>query len=256
MAKLLLFCLAWLFSFLSTFPQYSDYICPLTKVFLQTKGRQRTRWVVLFWEGPQGPAWLQEQGSSSPCCLCYHTNRPWKGYGGGEEGRNLWEWSACGYGAPWAIVRKDLSVSTSPGMGVMPSGCFVLHVFWDYRTDLLPSNYCLLPSLHVAHIPPQWVMLASLHCGALGFSRPGSHLLCVLCHINLLKGLQGTLWHALLSPRSFLFLFHHWWPVLESRLLGEISITSDTQMIPPFWQKVKNWRASWWKWKRRVKKLA
>ena len=29
---------------------------------------------------------------------------------------------------------------------------------------------------------------------------------------------------------------------LESRLLGEISITSDTQMTPPLWQKVKNWR--------------
>ena len=26
---------------------------------------------------------------------------------------------------------------------------------------------------------------------------------------------------------------------LESRLPGEISITSDTQMIPPLWQKVK-----------------
>ena len=27
-------------------------------------------------------------------------------------------------------------------------------------------------------------------------------------------------------------------------------------MIPPLWQKVKrNWRASWWKWKRRVKSL-
>ena len=26
---------------------------------------------------------------------------------------------------------------------------------------------------------------------------------------------------------------------LESRLLGEISITSDMQMIPPLWQKVK-----------------
>ena len=25
----------------------------------------------------------------------------------------------------------------------------------------------------------------------------------------------------------------------ESRLLGEISITSDMQMIPPLWQKVK-----------------
>ena len=27
---------------------------------------------------------------------------------------------------------------------------------------------------------------------------------------------------------------------LESKLLGEISITSDTQMIPPLWKKVKN----------------
>ena len=43
---------------------------------------------------------------------------------------------------------------------------------------------------------------------------------------------------------------------LESRLLGEISITSDIQMTPPLWQKVKNYKASWWKWKRRVKKLA
>ena len=31
---------------------------------------------------------------------------------------------------------------------------------------------------------------------------------------------------------------------LESRLLGEISITSDKQMTPPLWQKVKNYRAS------------
>ena len=27
---------------------------------------------------------------------------------------------------------------------------------------------------------------------------------------------------------------------MESRLLGEISITSDIQMTPPLWQKVKN----------------
>ena len=44
---------------------------------------------------------------------------------------------------------------------------------------------------------------------------------------------------------------------LESRLPGEISITSDMQMTPPLWQKVKrNYKASWWKWKRRVKTLA
>ena len=45
-------------------------------------------------------------------------------------------------------------------------------------------------------------------------------------------------------------------PRLDSRLLGEIPITSDMQRTPPLWQKAKrNWRASWWKWKRRVKKL-
>ena len=43
---------------------------------------------------------------------------------------------------------------------------------------------------------------------------------------------------------------------LESRLPGEIPVTSDMQMTPPLWQKVKNLRASWWKWKRRVNKLA
>ena len=44
---------------------------------------------------------------------------------------------------------------------------------------------------------------------------------------------------------------------LESRFLGEISITSDMQMTPPLWQKVKTIsKASGWKWNRRVKKLA
>ena len=44
---------------------------------------------------------------------------------------------------------------------------------------------------------------------------------------------------------------------LESRLPGEISITSDMQMTPPLWQKMnRNSKASWWKWKSRVKKLA
>ena len=43
---------------------------------------------------------------------------------------------------------------------------------------------------------------------------------------------------------------------LESRWLGKISITWDVQMTPPLWQKMKrNWRDSWWRWKKRVKKL-
>ena len=41
---------------------------------------------------------------------------------------------------------------------------------------------------------------------------------------------------------------------LESRLQGKISITSDMQMTRPLWRKVKrNSKASWLKWKRRVK---
>ena len=43
---------------------------------------------------------------------------------------------------------------------------------------------------------------------------------------------------------------------LELRLPGEISITSDMQMTPPLWQKVKrNQKTSWWKWERRVEKV-
>ena len=43
---------------------------------------------------------------------------------------------------------------------------------------------------------------------------------------------------------------------LESNWPGEVSITSDTKMTPPLWQKMKrNYRASWRKWKRTVKKV-
>jgi hypothetical protein len=41
----------------------------------------------------------------------------------------------------------------------------------------------------------------------------------------------------------------------DTRLRGEISITLDMQMTPPLWQKVKrNWKASSWRWKRRLEK--
>ena len=42
---------------------------------------------------------------------------------------------------------------------------------------------------------------------------------------------------------------------LESRLPGEISVTSDMHITPSLWQKVKrNWRASWWKVKEESEK--
>ena len=73
--------------------------------------------------------------------------------------------------------------------------------------------------------------------------RKGVHKGCILspCLFNL---------YAEYIMRKMLGWMKH---KLESKLLGEISITSNMQITPPLWQKAKNWRASWLKWKRRVK---
>ena len=56
----------------------------------------------------------------------------------------------------------------------------------------------------------------------------------VYCHLAYLTYMQST------SCEMLDWMKHK----LESRLLGEISITLDMQMTPPLWQKVKNLRAS------------
>ena len=52
----------------------------------------------------------------------------------------------------------------------------------------------------------------------------------VYCHPAYLTSMQSTSWEMLGWMKH----------KLESRLLGEISITSDMQMIPHLWQKAKN----------------
>jgi len=52
----------------------------------------------------------------------------------------------------------------------------------------------------------------------------------VYCHPAYLTSMQSTSWETLGWKKH----------KLESRLPGEISITSDMQMTPPLWQKVKN----------------
>ena len=52
----------------------------------------------------------------------------------------------------------------------------------------------------------------------------------VYCHSVYLTSMQSTSWEMLDWKKH----------KLESRLPGEISITSDMQMIPPLWQKVKS----------------
>ena len=53
------------------------------------------------------------------------------------------------------------------------------------------------------------------------------HVKFVCCHPNYLTYMQST------SCKMTGWMEHK----LESRLSGKISITSDTQMIPPLWQK-------------------
>ena len=52
----------------------------------------------------------------------------------------------------------------------------------------------------------------------------------VYCHPAYLTSMQSTSWETLDYKKH----------KLESRLLGEISITSDMQMTLPLWQKEKN----------------
>ena len=51
----------------------------------------------------------------------------------------------------------------------------------------------------------------------------------VYCHLAYLTYMQSTSWEMLGWKKH----------KLESRLPGEISITSDMQMTPPLWQKAK-----------------
>ena len=61
-------------------------------------------------------------------------------------------------------------------------------------------------------------------------SKPGKeYIKAVYCHPAYLTYMQSTL-------RKMLDWMKH---KLESRLLGEISITSDMQITPPLWQKAK-----------------
>ena len=74
---------------------------------------------------------------------------------------------------------------------------------------------------------------------------------------------RWEIWSSYFIAGSWIFLFLLWFTKfcwmkhkLKSRLLGEISITSDMQMTPPLWQSKEELKNLLMKWKRRVKKLA
>ena len=110
---------------------------------------------------------------------------------------------------------------------------------WDYQTTL-PASWEICMQVKKQQLELDIEQQT-------GSKQGKEYIKAVHCHPDYLTYIQST-------SRKMLGWMKH---KLESRLPGEISITSDMQMIPPLWQKVKrNSNASWWKWKRRVKKLA
>ena len=62
-----------------------------------------------------------------------------------------------------------------------------------------------------------------------GSKQEKEYVKAVYCHPAYLTYMQSTSWETLDWKKH----------KLESRLLGEISITSDMQMTPPLWHKAK-----------------
>ena len=62
-----------------------------------------------------------------------------------------------------------------------------------------------------------------------GFKYEKEYVKAVYCHPAYLTSMQSTSWETLGCEKH----------KLESRLPGEVSITSDMQMTPPLWKKVK-----------------
>ena len=124
---------------------------------------------------------------------------------------------------------------------------FVDHKFklWKILQEMgiLDHLTCLLRNLYAGQ-EAQWELDMEQQTGS---KQEKEYVKAGYCHPVYLTYMQSTSWETLDWKKH----------KLESRLPGEISITSDMQMTPPLWQKVKrNSKASWWKWKWRVKKLA
>ena len=103
---------------------------------------------------------------------------------------------------------------------------------WEYQTTLAPSwEICM--QVKKQHLEPdmeQWT----------GSKLGKEYVNAVYCHPASLTYMQST---SCEMPDR---MKHK----LESRLPGEISITSDMQITPPLWQKLnRNWGTSLWKWK-------
>ena len=145
----------------------------------------------------------------------------------------------------WSQEKQGNSRKTSISASLTTLKPLTIWIRTNYRTFLkrqttLPVSWETCMQVKKQELEPdmeQWT------CSKLG----KDYIKAIYCHQAYLTYMQST------SCNMIGWMNHK----LESRLLGEISTTSDMQITPPLWHKAKrNWRASWWRWKRRMKKLA
>ena len=93
---------------------------------------------------------------------------------------------------------------------------------WEYQTTL-PASWEMCMQIKKQQSEPDMEQQT-------GSKLRKEYIKAVYCHPAYLTCIQSTSWEMLGWGKH----------KLESRLLGEISITSDMQMTSPLWQKAKN----------------
>ena len=115
-----------------------------------------------------------------------------------------------------------LLTKPKPLTGWITTHCGKLVKRWEYQTTLSASwETCM-------HVKKQQLILDMEQ--QTGFKLGKEYIKAVYCHPAYLTYIQSTSWETLGWRKH----------KLESRLTGEISITSNVQMTPHLWQKAKN----------------
>ena len=118
--------------------------------------------------------------------------------------------------------KKSALLTTSKPLTVwITTNCGTFFKRWEYQTPL-PASWEICIQVKKQQLEPDMEQQTSSKSGK-------EYVKAVYCHPAYLTYMQSTSWEMLDWKKH----------KLESRLPGEISITSDMQMTPPLWQKVK-----------------
>ena len=165
----------------------------------------------------------QEHWSGLPFPSPAHESEKWKGKSLSHVRPSVTPWTAAFQAPPSMGFSRQESWSGVP----LPSpwittNCGKSIKRWEYRTTW-PASWEICMQVR----KQQLELYLEQQTGS---KSEKEYIKAVYCHPAYLIYMQSTSWEMLGWMKH----------KLESRLLGEMSITSHMQMTPPLWQKVKN----------------